>query len=640
MRAVRRFYFYLVTLISLEVIVWGVISLARTLVSEPQAGTAANLLASGLALVLVGIPIFLIHWLAAQRDVRRDEEERSTALRALFLYGVRLATLTPVVYALLAMVNRAVIQSFGFSPLRALIGGGQTFWDNFIAIVVNLVAWLYFERVLAGDWQTSGVKDPLRDTRRLYRYVWVLYSLVLTVGGMQQVLDYLFLLPGSAGSASFEVLANGVALVLVGAPLWAYTGTVARGALLQPGERPSWLRLAVLYLLTFIGLATSLAAIGNAFAAVLRWILGEAQTLGDYLSTAGLYFSLAVPFGVMWAYYYRELFTEIDSELDALRHDSFKRFFRHVLALLGFGAVFFGCWRVSATLVDFWLGGVMAGAGLRAPLSVGLAALAVGLPLWLRPWLAVQEEALCQGQAGDHARRSVVRKGYLYLLVFALVIGAMVSAGSSLYLAFSQLLGNPTENFAWEFGQRVQIFLLVMVWLVYYYRVLRGDARRAHEALAERHAAFQVLAIYSGSSRFVEELHLALHRQAPRMPLVVRRLDEELSEDLLSSAVVVLPLPLILHPSEKLRSWLGDFKGERVLVPSPSTEVIWLGQPQTKETVTAGQAAQVICQLAEGQAVRVPAPVSTWTVVGYVLAGLFALQLSFVLLSLIISMLQ
>src|SRR4030095_5267416 len=65
MKSIRRLYFYLVAFISIEVVVWGLIGLLRSIVDETVSG-GAEALAQALALILVGVPIFLIHWLWAQ----------------------------------------------------------------------------------------------------------------------------------------------------------------------------------------------------------------------------------------------------------------------------------------------------------------------------------------------------------------------------------------------------------------------------------------------------------------------------------------------------------------------------------------------------------------------------------------------
>src|SRR5512133_138180 len=105
MSTVRRLYFYGLSLISAEVIIWGMINLLRTVISNGLIG-AGSLLATGLSLVLVGLPIFWLHWRTVQRDAQRDQEERASRIRAVFLYAALFAVQTPIVYAILAMISR------------------------------------------------------------------------------------------------------------------------------------------------------------------------------------------------------------------------------------------------------------------------------------------------------------------------------------------------------------------------------------------------------------------------------------------------------------------------------------------------------------------------------------------------------
>src|SRR5512143_3298734 len=136
MKTVRRLYFYLVALISIEVVLWGLINLLRSILSQTVGGTA-EVLARALALTVVGLPIFLFHWLWAQRLAAADEEERTASLRAVFFYGILLATLIPLIQNLLALVNRLLLTATGLQVGRALLGGGGTAPDNLIAVGIN-----------------------------------------------------------------------------------------------------------------------------------------------------------------------------------------------------------------------------------------------------------------------------------------------------------------------------------------------------------------------------------------------------------------------------------------------------------------------------------------------------------------------
>src|SRR3990172_2077047 len=153
MKTVRRLYFYAVAFVSLEVVLWGLIGLLRTIFNAPEFGSAGSL-ALPLAMVLVGVPFFLIHWLWAQRVSAQDAEEKTAGLRAVFFYAVLLSTLVPVVQNLLALVNRLLLGAAGISVQRALLGGLQSWPDNLIAIVMNGLVAAYFWNVLRGEWAT------------------------------------------------------------------------------------------------------------------------------------------------------------------------------------------------------------------------------------------------------------------------------------------------------------------------------------------------------------------------------------------------------------------------------------------------------------------------------------------------------
>ena len=194
MRTIRRLYFYAVAFISLEVVLWGVIGLLRSIVSSTLVDLA-DALAQALALVLVGVPIFLFHWIWVQRAAAREEEEQIASLRAVFFYAVLLSTLIPVFQNVLALVSRSLLDFAGIDPTRAILGGYQTWQDNLIAIFINAITAAYFWNSLKDTWGTLPETENFADVRRLYRFLWLLYSVLMAVFGAQQTLRFLFYLP-------------------------------------------------------------------------------------------------------------------------------------------------------------------------------------------------------------------------------------------------------------------------------------------------------------------------------------------------------------------------------------------------------------------------------------------------------------
>ncbi|MEE9513638.1 MAG: DUF5671 domain-containing protein, partial [Anaerolineales bacterium] len=107
MSNVRRWYIYLVSAISLQGVVWAAIALLRNLFIYGVDPIAA---AFQIAVLIVGLPVYLAHWRQGQRLVQSEDEERGAVLRRFYLYGTMAAFLGPF------MAN-------AFDLIRRLLGG-------------------------------------------------------------------------------------------------------------------------------------------------------------------------------------------------------------------------------------------------------------------------------------------------------------------------------------------------------------------------------------------------------------------------------------------------------------------------------------------------------------------------------------
>jgi hypothetical protein len=632
MKTIRRLYFYLVALISLEVVLWGLINLLRTMFASGLTFPGADTLAQALALIFVGLPIFAVHWLWAQRTSSKDPEEHSATLRALFLYAVLLMTLIPVVQNLLALINRSLIVAAGIDSYRAFIGGTQTWIDNLIAILLNLVAAAYFFNILRGNWATLREKENFADIRRLYRYIWVLYALLMTVFGAQQDIRFLFYLPaGVLGIQGREMCINGLALMLVGTPIWVYTWSLCQNALDEPIERGSTLRLTVLYLLALAGVIVVLSSAGILLNEILLRLFGAAITWRELLSQVGAPISVGVPLAVVWAYYGSWLGREIASVSDETRRAALRRVYLYILALIGVVATFIGLTFLFSFIISILTSNALWGDALRPRLSGAIATLLAGLPLWLAAWRPMQTEALDPGNMGDHARRSLVRRSYLYLAIFATVIGGMASAIFLVYTLLFGFLDHRSDSFLTEVFNGLQLLGLFAAFLVYHWTVLRQDGGRAAEALATRQAGFAVLIFENLGSNFAAPVVDAINRASVSIPVAVQAVEQGIPEGASAVQAVVLPSNLALDPPEALRLWLKDYTGSRLVVPTNLPGWYWPGgTPKDGPGVTA----QLIRQLAEGQEVRTSNGTPAWQVVIYVFAALFGLELLFLIFAL------
>jgi len=626
MKSIRRLYFYLVAFISIEVVLWGLVGLLRSVANDTISG-GADALARALALVLVGVPIFLVHWLWVQRAAAREEEEKTATLRAVFFYAILLATLIPVVQNLLSFIDRALIQGTGLDVGRAFsLFRNQTLADNLIAIVMNGIVAAYFWNILRSEWATLPDRENFTEVRRLYRYIWMLYGLLMTVFGAQQILRFILYIPGDLlGELGREVVINGLALLVVGTPIWFYAWKIIQESLVDRAETGSTLRLAILYLLALGGVITVITTASIVMNAIITWLLGVDWTFRDFVQQIGGPISIGVPLGLVWAYYGYWLNRHIEAVGDRVRQASMKRLYNYILALIGLVVAFIGVATLFAFIIDMVTGtSILMNDSTRGTLATSLSSLIVGLPLWLAMWRPMQADALAPGEMGDHARRSVVRKAYLYLVIFMAVIGGMGTAVGLVNLLIRAALEGVTgSNFVNELLNFIQLLLLFGVVLMYHLNALRMDGASTADSLADKQSGYSVLVIDPGNG-FVESVRSALLKLGSRVQVTITNPDVKPNGDF---NVILLNGDLALDAPE----WIRSFNGRRIVVQTEAKDIVW--------TDDATQAAQSIQQLAEGQEIRKGRiGRSAWTILVYVFAALFMLQLLFILLAFGISL--
>jgi hypothetical protein len=636
MKTIRRLYFYLVAAISVEVVIWGTISLLRSIFSANKIVDNASTLAQALAFIFIGVPIFLVHWLWAQRVSAKDDEEKTATIRAVFFYGILLGTLIPAVQNLLALINRTFLAASNLYISRAIVGGLQTWSDNLIAIVINLLLAAYFWNILKGEWRTLPESENFAEIRRLYRFTWMLYGLFMVVYGAQQALDYAFILSSIKvlGAIGRETVVNAIALLVIGSPIWYFSWRILQNVLPDPAEKESYLRLGILYLLSLGGVIVVLTAAGNLIYMILMQMLAGGKTFAEFMQNIGGPISIGVPFGVIWAYYGKWLNQQFTFDEDPPRRAGKKRLYFYILSFLGLAATFFAIASLFSVVIDLvFTRSYLSSSGFASALSTALAALLAGLPLWLLTWRPMQAEALDENSVGDHARRSVIRKTYLYLVLFASVIGGMISGGTLIFTLINSALGGSTGDVAKSALNSLQVFALFVVLLLYHLSALRMDGAATADTLEEKQKEFKLVVLDNSDGRFGESVRDAFAKRALKLTLSVANVKEGIPAEMGADAII-LPSSLALNVPENVEAWINSFSGTRLIVTEDAAGVYWLNDY--------GQVALSVQALAEGQKIRPHASrarsTSAWTYVAYVFAALFALQLIFILLMLGVSM--
>ncbi len=621
MKTIRRIYFYAVALISMEVVLWGMIGLARSIFSNSSSGGVSQL-SEALALILVGVPVFGIHWRAAQRSASKDEEERSSAVRALFFYAALLGLLIPLTQNGLAVLNRLIVNLFDIPSSSAMIGRSQSLSDNLIAAIFNGFVGAYFFTTLKKEWAEVSNKAVLIFIRHIYRYIWVLYSLIMSIIGVNQILRYIFSLgTGASGDYNNSLFANGLSIILIGIPLWVWAWKVVQNAHHDDSlEKNSLLRLGVLYLLSLAGVIAVLSASGFIIDEFLQMLLDKSTSFRDFIGAINEPIAVAIPLGAVWAYYGHWLKRDLIALPNAPQRAKLRRLYYYILSLIGLVATFVGIAMLLSFIIDSSLATGISAGTLRTRLAGSLATLIVGLPLWLRVWRPMQAEALALDEAGDHARRSVIRKVYLYLAIFAGVVGGMVAAVGLISLILESLLGTTPSNFINDLLDAFQMLILFGGLLAYHWQSQRRDGMLRSEIQREKGKMLNVLFFKTGDETLSFELASVMEKEADEINLILQSLDEEIPD----ADAVILPVDLALDPPEMLKDWLSRFSGSKLIITGESSDWLWADNIQ--------QIKKSLHLLAEGEDIHRSRKAPGWMVVVYILAGMMAFQILFFLL--------
>jgi hypothetical protein len=288
----RRLYQMAAGLAGLVMIIFGVSSLLemgwRALTSAffPDYGVSwwRSQVADGLALALLGGLLAQFNWRRWRAITEQNPQEGQTALRRFYLYtALVISALTALVPAA-ELLRELLLLAFGGSSLAA----GEL-WDGLAQPIaympVGVIAWMWYARFLHQEAAQYGESAQGITVRRLYRYAVAATGLaVLWVGAVdlaQALFEWLWNLGPDFGVGLFwqELLANGLSLLAVGAPIWAYHWRSAQAEAHRldaagQAERASGPRKVYLYGVALAGALLILYFLAQVVYRGLLWLLG------------------------------------------------------------------------------------------------------------------------------------------------------------------------------------------------------------------------------------------------------------------------------------------------------------------------------------------------------------------------------
>ena len=652
MVAVRRWYVFLVCAVSLQSVAWAAIALLRDLIIQPGRAPVTAL-AFQIAVIVIGLPVYLGHWLWAQRLAARDPDERASALRRLYLYGMLAGFLGPFIanaYHLAAWFLETPLGVRQPGVLTRELATGESAARSVAAMGALALLWLYHERIVRADARAVPESGAAGGVRRLYVLGFSAAGLTLTAVAVTDILRWMLyrLFEGGAlGLLGTARLADDVARLAVGLPLWLVFWRLAQRAFAAPQEeeRESVLRKLYLYLIVFTAVLGAVAQATIVLAGMFRRLLGLAPR-GDLREAL----PIIVVMAVLWAYHAGVLRGDAAVAGEAPRQAGVRRLYLYLVAAIGLAAFLIGLGGVISVIIRA-LAAEATGELLSEQVAVFGAALCAGLPVWLLPWRATQGGALRADACGADERRSVVRKIYLYFYLFAAAMTVLSGAVYILTRLLSVALGEPGRgSLLADLGQAIAFTLIgAAVWL-YHGAALRGDRDTARREQAQRLAGWRVAVVDGGEGRFGRAVLEGLRRELAGLDLVPIALTEgagqamqapvaEAATRLKGARLIVGPW-LMARPggevSEAFAQAVAASSARRLLAPLWVEGWDWAGVERESPEALARQAVRAVRQAVAGERIHATRSLGVGAIIALVIGGLLLLQLLVPLLGLLL----
>lgn len=467
MGTVRRLYFAIISATSLAMLVVGVAAVGGILLEwwlSPGAierSLRESLAAAGAA-ALVGLPIWAVHWAAAQRFAR-DPRERASAIRRLYLYFV----LGPLAIGagflgadLFQQLVAALVGSRAFDP----VGVGRRAWE----LALTAAFWAYHFRVAAADRDVVGERGASATLRRWYAYVVQTIALAAVLFGARELLTIL------AGRAieSPAVGASGVepsagAVVAFGA-LWVFHRRWSSHGPVGEDDRASTLRAVAGFGMLALSVSLALAEASRVLYYSLARALGVASpggVTGDLPSIIVGPASTIVVFGGSWLLL-RHLLMRDAGDAEAPRQAGVRRLYAHLVATVSLAALATGVAGLLWTMADQAFGAASPADAWRDQISLFITLVVVGLPVWLGHWRPAPSAP---------ARLALSRRLYVFAALLAGVLAVLGSGAYLVYRGLNVILGGTGELSASELTRASSIAVVAALVVAYHFRVLRED---------------------------------------------------------------------------------------------------------------------------------------------------------------------
>jgi hypothetical protein len=650
MVTVRRWYIFLVCIISLQSVAWAVITLLRNLLIGSGEGSVANT-AFQIAFILIGLPVFLAHWLWAQNLAYKAAEERESALRRLYLYGTLAAFLGPLAVNTFELIANLLWLASGGKESRSYFDTSPThaIISNLVAITVLALLWLYHQRIIAAEDKAAPEGESAAIVRRLYILGFSAAGVCATTLAIVNLLRWTMLQFGdrsSIGNLDTGSMTDEVARLAVGVSLWFIFWRWAQRLFTSPKEeeRESALRKLYLYLIVYIASLATVVNITILMAGFFRQLL-NLPSQGDIREPLSMIIGMAA----LWAYHSHILRGDATRAGEAPRQAAIRRLYHYLVAAVGLAAFLVGLSGDVSVLIRS-LSERIFGDELKEQLAWFTAALIAGLPVWLWSWRLVQAEAVAADASGMSERHSIVRKIYLYFYLFVATMTVLSSAVYFVYRLLSVALNErDAGNLPADLGQAIAYFIIAAGAWFYHWVALRGDGQANRREQAKRIETIRVAVLDTGEGRLGRATLDGLQRELPGLTLdpigltqeaaqVMGGTSENIPAKLAQAGLIVVPWNVALAgggvSAEIARSVVAS-PARKLLIPVRAEGWEWAGVDRWNAEAIVRQTVRAVTQIVEGEEVKPARPLGVGSIIIIIIVVYFLSNLALSLLSFI-----
>jgi hypothetical protein len=612
MKIIQRIYLYLVSAISLTAITWALILLARLILSEGIGQGQITELASLLAVIIVGLPIFLFHWLIAQRMAARNPADRASIIRHVFLWLMMGIGAVPVIANVYRLLDNLLLSGLGSQHVN-YYPYDLTIPEHLAAIIIWGIIWFYLWRQVQTDDRLIPPNADRLGLRRIYLLVFAETGLVMTTLGAITLLQTL-MQTAATGINWRTPVADSSAQLLVGCVVW-----VGHWVFLQkffhtgsPTEERSVLRKIYLYLNIFIFAVMTVFSASTLLKRLIELALGAPPADEPLLSQLSMPIPLLIIGGVFWAYHWAVLRQDAAQAPEAPRQATVRRIYAYLVAGVGLAVLLSGIVGLIAIVLDMLTSPAAIGlAYYREEVATFVAMIIAGAPVWLLPWRRSQHLALAATDtAAADERRSTTRKIYLYFYVLVAMLAIFGSAGWFVYHILTALLGaDLPDDFITQVLVALVITLLAVGVGIYHWLAIRQDGKLEQVDEAQRLAGISVTVIDGDNGQLGLVIIQKLQQELPGIHIKPVGLTENavaaMSGQPFTTAAVTKTDYIIGNwqalTAPEIASAVEGSNALKLVIPTTQPGWIWTGLRKQSPTYYAAQAARGIKQAIEGE---------------------------------------